>query len=41
MRYLGRGKGLNEDINKRKDLRKTGGIYTSYPSSKLKDEAII
>jgi len=30
MRYLGRGEGLKEEINKRKDLRKTRGIYTSY-----------
>jgi len=29
MRYLGRGEGLKEEINKRKDLRKTRGIYTS------------
>jgi len=29
MRCLGRGKGLLEEIYKRKDLRKTIGIYTS------------
>jgi len=29
MRCLGRGEGLKEEINKRKDLRKTRGIYTS------------